>query len=566
MRLKILVSFAVLPLLFGGASRPEAVNWQIVPVVTEGVITGFDMALSFPGDQDGETVLRMPDDWGGERELYRGLWDIKAPGTELVAAETPGELVLRHKPGAQLTLNWKVGGGPDAPPAKQGGNDYRPRFTPDYMLVIGYTALPWPETVSNETPAHVVLERPDGITLISDLDHAAPSGRTTFGDLAQSVMFGGNIRIISAGSAHLAITGQFEETDDAFWQDTFTRIAAAERRYWKSKDQPFLVTVIAETYDPEVLSFGGTGLGDAFSIFAGANMPRTDVAPLIAHEMMHSWIPHKIGRMPEEDEARMYWLSEGFTEWSTFRLLTRAGIWSADDFAAAFNTSAEAFDMSSFREATADEISDGFWSNPDIGRLPYQKGLLIASWLDGQVRERTKGKRDLDDVLLAMQGAAKRQPDASAHDLLIKSVKKVARWDASVEIEAMAMQGGAVDLPADVFEPCGEITMSGRKMWERGFDFSATAANSWKIQGVAEGSRAYEAGLRNGMELRKWSESSDDRDPAKEATAGVTDGDGVKFITWLPEGQDVRQVRKLGLSSGASAQQEAACLKLLSGL
>lgn len=560
-----LIAAAAIAALFGAAPRTAPAEWHITPILTEGAVTRLDMTLTFPGDPDGETLLDLPDDWGGERELYRALWDITVEGAATVPAEDPSQMVLRHAPGAPITLHWKLGAGPDTPPAKLDGNDYRPRFTPDYFFVIGYAALPWPEHLHNESPARITLDRPEGLTLVSDLDHAGKNGETTFGDLAQSTLFGGNIRLVESGSARLALVGTFDIIEDSFWQETFTRVATAERAYWKSKAEPFLVTVISEPADPEHYSYGGTGLGDAFSIFAGSNMQPEDVAPLIAHEMMHSWIPHRIGRMPEDNEATHYWLSEGFTEWTIFRLLVREGLWAPQDFADAFNTATEAFDLSALRGATADEIAAKFWLDGDMGRLPYRKGMLIASWLDAKVREKTKGKRNLDDVLLKMQKAAKRDSEAQAYDLLLQSLKRVARWDAAAELEAMAMQGGPVPLPADIFAPCGQLVTSQRQTWERGFDFSATAAANWKIQGVVEGSNAYAAGLRDGMELRSWSESSDDRDPATEKTALVTEGEGVRAITWLPAGKERLNVRTFDLAEGLTPAAEAACRKRLGG-
>jgi len=562
MLLRNLIALASFTALSGMSPRADAVQWHITPVVESGAVTRLDMSLSFPGDADGVTEVQLPDEWGGERELYRGLWDIRATGGEVDAASPPGKLVLRHAPGAHLRLDWKVGSGPDAPDAKLGGNDYRPRFAPDHFYFIGFTVLPQPDSLSETTAARVTLDRPDGLTLVSDLDHAGPSGRTTFGNLSQSAVFGGNLRLIESGKARLALVGTFDTLDDAFWQQTFTAIASAERRYWSSGDEPFLVTVIAEPLEPGSYSIGGTGLGDAFSLFSGANMQAEDAAPLIAHEMMHTWIPHRIGRMPEEDEARHYWLSEGFTDWATFRVLVREGLWSPADFAKAFNQAAEAFDISPVRTATASDIADGFWSSQEMSRLPYQKGMLIAAWLDAGIRGRTKGKSDLDDVLLRMQRAASRDTDAYAYDLLVREVKKVAGWDVAAELDAMAMQGAPVTLAEDTFAPCGKVTVTAGPIWERGFDFSATAAAGWKIQGVEESSRAYEAGLRNDMELRSWSEDSRDRTPEKEATALVTEGDGVRAITWLPASREDFPVRSLLLADVAN---DAACARRLSG-
>jgi len=565
MRLIPLLSFAAIALLFGAAPRGESVLWHVTPVVSEGRVERLDLTLHFPGDSDGETQLDLPEDWGGERELYRALWDLRAEGAALEAGASPSEIILRHAPGAPLTLRWKLGGGPDAPPAKAGGNDYRPRFEPDHFFVIGYTALPWPETLKEDTPARVLIDKPGGLTLVSDLEHAGKDGATEFGALAQSVLMGGDIRIIEVGGARLALTGSFRDLDDTFWRSTFTRIAEAQRKYWKARDESFLVTVIATPTDSEATSIGGTGLGDAFSIFATSNTPADISTSIISHEMMHTWIPHRLGRMPEENEAAAYWLSEGFTDWASFRTLVRAGLWKPEDFASAFNASLEAYDLSPGRNATGAEIAAGFWTRSDIGRLPYQKGMLIAAWLDDRVREQTKGRRDLDDVLLQMQKNAKRDPQVPVEANLVRSLKKVARWDAAADLDALGQKGAPVILPPDVLAPCGTLSASERLVWERGFDFTATSRADWVITGVPEGSRAYEAGLRNGMVLKSWSENARDLDPEKPKTAEVLDGETLRTLTWLPQARQTRTVRQLNLADGLPEKGIRACTARLAG-
>ncbi len=562
---KYFLSFAAIALLFGAAPRGETVFWQIEPIVTEGHVERLDLTLQFPGDADGETTLDLPDDWGGERELYRALWDIRADGAEISPGPSPAKLILRHAPSAPVTLRWKAGSGPDQPPAKAVGNDYRLRFAAGHFFVIGYAALPWPEHLSDETPARAEITRPEGLTIVSDLDHVPANAVADLGTLAQSVLMGGNIRVIETGGARLALTGKFDHLDDAYWRDTFTRVARAERKYWKTKDEAFLVTIIAETGKGDALSIGGTGLGDAFSLFASQNIDSATSLSIIAHEMMHTWIPGRIGRLPEENEPIGYWLSEGFTDWATFRTLVRAGLWTPDAFASAFNTSLEAYDLSPNRSATGAEIAAGFWTSSEISRLPYQKGMLIASRLDHRIREETNGRRDLDDVLLAMQKAAKRDPDLMAHDNLIRSLKKIARWDAAAEINALAFEGAPVDLAPDLFKQCGTFTSAERALWERGFDFTATSRANWVVTGVIEGSRAWEAGLRDGMVLTSWSEDSRDRDPSVPKTASVLDGETKREITWLPQGRETRTVRRFELATGLAANEARACERRLKG-
>ena len=384
------------------------------------------------------------------------------------------------------------------------------------------------------------------------------------GDLSTSALFGGAIRVIDSGSgSRLALAGTLDNISDADWQTAFEQISRDQRAYWQTGDEEFLVTVYPVDKGPGAYSIGGTGLGDAFSLFVSPNMRLETALPTVAHEIMHSWIPARIGQIPEENEAADYWLSEGFTNWTTWRTLVRGGLWGPADFAAAFNKSLAAYDTSPVRNASAGEAAAGFWARRDYQDLPYDKGMLIGAWIDHEVRIRTNGAKDLDDILLSMQSAASAAPEARAVDLLFSALQAETGWDARAAIEARTLAGETVALPADLYAPCGRIETFDALSWDRGFDFAATSAAGWTIQGVRAGSRAHEAGLRNGMQLTGWSETSEDHQNPAEKTATVSLAGETVSLTWLPAARETTPVRRLVLDRDLS---EDACRNRLAGL
>ncbi|MBA3070326.1 MAG: hypothetical protein FP825_17845 [Hyphomonas sp.] len=556
--------FAAIAFLSGGAARGETVLWEIAPQVTGSAVTGLSFALTFPGDADGETELSLPDEWGGESRLYLGLDSIEASGGVLAPGNSPAQLRLTHAPGADITLTWQIPAAGDGPPdGKQGGgNDYRPVFAPDFFYVIGHTAFIRPDHIPGSTPAGANLTAfaEAGIEVVSDLEH----GGLTLDRLSESTLFGGNIRIIDAGNgSRFALTGTLEHISDEDWRAAFQQIAEDQRAYWQTGHDAFLVTLLTIDKGPDAYSIGGTGLGDAFSLFVSPNMRLDTALPIVAHEMMHSWVPARIGRMPQENEATDYWLSEGFTNWTTWRNLVRGGLWTSQDFAAAFNKSLNAYDTSSVKNASAAEAAAGFWARRDYQDLPYDKGMLIAAWLNHEVSLRTNGAMDLDDILLGMQSAAAAAPDARATDLLFAALQTGAGWDARADIEALTLAGGTVPLPADLYAPCGTVSPVDTLIWKRGFDFEATSAAGWIIQGVRPGTRAHEAGLRNGMMITSWSETSQDFQAPTEKTAEVNLAGETVSLTWLPATRETTPVRRLQLADDLPAE---ACRIRLAGL
>jgi len=192
--------------------------------------------------------------------------------------------------------------------------------------------------------------------------------------------------------------------------------------------------------------------------------------------------------------------------------------------------------------------------------------MLIAAWLDHEIRIRTNGAKDLDDILLAMQAAASAAPGARVTDLLFAELLARSGWDARAETEALALAGGTVPLPADLYAPCGMLEFADTLIWERGFDLQATSAAGRIVQGVRAGTRAHNAGLRNGMQLTGWSEAAADRLAPAEKTAEVNLAGEPVSLTWLPAARETRPARQLILGEGMPADVAEACRARIAGL
>src|SRR4029079_9618106 len=123
---------------------------------------------------------------------------------------------------------------------------------------------------------------------------------------------------------------------DDWLVEQLAAISSAQYDFWKDRPQPYLVT-FAQLEGGT--SGAGTGLGDAFAMFATRDFSVHDLVRTLAHEMTHTWIPVRLGMMPEDQrsEALEYWLSEGFADYYAVRALMQSRIWSAEDFANGVN-------------------------------------------------------------------------------------------------------------------------------------------------------------------------------------------------------------------------------------
>ena len=156
------------------------------------------------------------------------------------------------------------------------------------------------------------------------------------------------------------------------------------------KDRMLFVTNPCDTY-------GGGGVsGHSISVLMDGTLDadnRQSWTPLVAHEICHIWNGKAINFSGQE-----YWFSEGFTEYASKISCTRLGIISEQDFLRDLERKCELY-LSKQGELSIREAGENKGPNRE---LVYEGGSLIAAALDLQIRNLTKNRNSLDDVMKQM--------------------------------------------------------------------------------------------------------------------------------------------------------------------
>jgi predicted metalloprotease with PDZ domain len=552
--------------LMTAAATAGETRYTLSPVIEQGALRAIAVELVLNGEADGETEIELPGEWGGKSELWRGIQDfrVSGQGMRLASGQTPALKLIRHEPGATLTIRYRVSQFWEGEPTASGSNEYRPVIRPGYFQLIGWTAMARPRW-SLATPVTVAFKDfPNNWGFASDLEHR--QGRLELVDVLESVTVGGDFRVVKAGALRVAIRGVWSFSDEGFLR-RLEPIIASHHRFWGDEPTPFLVTVMPLLSPTGIMSLGGTGLSDAFAFFATDNVGDEPLTRILAHEHLHSWIPRRVGMMPQDNDKVDYWFSEGFTDFYTHRLLARDGLWSVEQIAKAFNEIMWAYGFSPARNASNATVAAKFWQERAMNDLPYQRGFLFAARADHLLRQATKGARDLDDVMAAM----KRVVDAVPHGappppvraLFIRTMKE-AGLDIEDDIARFIERGETLILPADVWAACGIVATGEIAEFDRGFDGERTIAAENVVTGVNADGPAFAAGLREGMRLKKLdlSESGDAR--ARLSYQVLADG-GTQEISYLPAGKRKQPVQELALRPMTDAAARKACAARLGG-
>jgi len=223
-----------------GFAPSQRIEYLLTPILQDGELRAVQVDLSFRGQGDGETSLLLPDEWGGERELWRTIERLEViSGAEMRDGATASERILAHEPNARIRVRYRViQDWEGTPPA--GRNTYRPVIQPTYFHFIGSAALAAPD-LHNATPVRVRTQRmPRGWTFASDLQHPG----LALGYVAASVTVGGDYRIHWDGERNIrvAMRGEWRFTDEVFTEQV-SDIVSGHRAFWRDPASRFLVTV-----------------------------------------------------------------------------------------------------------------------------------------------------------------------------------------------------------------------------------------------------------------------------------------------------------------------------------
>jgi hypothetical protein len=345
-------------------------------------------------------------------------------------------------------------------------------------------------------------------------------------------------------------------------QDLLKRLApimASHHEFWGDAPEPFLVTVLPLQAAAGSSSVGGTALGDAFAFFASPNVEEGQLTRVLAHEHLHNWIPRRVGLMPEVDDTAEYWFSEGFADFYAYRLLARDRALTVAEFAKTSNDILWRYGFSSARNAPNSEVIAKFWTDREVGQLPYRRGYCWRRWRTIAFAWRPRAVR-FDDVMFGRGTMLGRQRSARAGaDAFVASMKK---FGVDNRRHRPFHREGTIVLP-DVWGRCGGVSI-GESRCSIGFDGHAqwrTATSlpaSIRTAGLCGGTSRWHAALAAGL-----GEDGDSRVPL---IYRIVEKGNVREIRYLPAGRRRVSVQELRLDDGLDEAGRASCAARLAGL
>jgi predicted metalloprotease with PDZ domain len=467
--------------------------------------------LETPASRDSRTTLRVAEHWGGVSAGGQDLTDLTAEDSSghALPVHRPADhrWEVEHSPGTRLRIRYRI-----RPNLHQQSDDpatyRRPVLNSELFHAIGELFLITPDHLE-ETEARNVRLAYEGFeeaqwNWASSFAAESPSEvhQISLQQLRQSVFLAGKIQVLRREIFAEDLVIAIQDDGFRFEPDSF-----------------------ADTQSFSLAMQRGTDLKPDSDSYQA-------VIRLLAHEMFHEWNGVQLGR--EAPEELCYWFSEGFTDFYARRILLRGGWIDAGQYASWLNEVLVRYFTSPVAAAPNEQIREGFWQSPDLQKLPYQRGDLVALLVDHEMRKASGGERCLDHLMRDLVEESREGLRVST-PLLLSRIKAETSERFAAHLEDVIVHGKTPHLPKDLFLPCLRLQEQQIQPFALGFETPTTQGQL--AEGVQTASAAYRAGLRDGQRLLSFSIYYDNPDQPVRLT--VESASGPKTISYKPVGTPV---------------------------
>jgi predicted metalloprotease with PDZ domain len=473
-------------LLFPFCLFSRAVHYEVTPLFGDGSLK-LQVRVWFAGDADGATELALPNRFGGAENLSRCIQNLACttPGASLSAEKT----MLQHAPGQEIKLYYEVA------QDVQGVTEttaFRPILQPDYFHVLGKILFIAPRWNDGYDVTVAWRNFPENWSLHNSFGSQSASQHFFYHNLCwrESIFVGGDYRIreaqVQGKPVCLVIRGEEWGFHDDTLLSMFQRTVSQQCKFWEEDHLP-RYTVTLTPFDrlpgQSKVAYFGTGLTNSFAAFATPHAGRglDELCRLFHHELMHHWIGCKIRCGGTADDMPMAWFTEGFTEYFALKNMLAGGFINDEQYMSRLNGYfLGGLYRSPHRELPNRSISERFFSDTCIERLPYLRGCVFAFFLDNAIKSASDDDQNLHALMLDLLEYYQR-PNRSLQsnfDFFMESCSEYLQTDAEPLYQKHIVEGKLI--PADNFALPPYLKM---KVNEEGLPFFELDKNAagWEL-------------------------------------------------------------------------------------
>ncbi len=419
--------------------------------------------MVFLGNSSGRTQIILPDEWAGQKKLYESITGLSSPDSNIQLEKTSKSHTRRiiHEPNKWIRIHYCVKQQWEGPIEGQRAQKYWPILDKEYFHFYGMVFFVFPERFRSSLTRFKILWKNFPTEWSIGNSFGCQKRQQNFSafleNVRRSIYFGGDYRIkkilVQKYPVNIALRGgDWQFSDEAFFSFV-EKLINEERNFWEEYEFPYFLIVLTP-FGRGHKNSGGTSLFQSFDVFfySDASM-NFDFKYLFSHELFHTWNTGKLG-VRQSPEQLLYWFSEGFTDYYARLLLLRAGLITLEEYVSDYNDKISRYYLSPVREASNQKILEGYWSNDDLGRLPYQRGDVIAHRWNTLIKKKTDGLLSLDDIMRSLFRSAQHSSQVISNELLFERVKQMTGLDIREDLETFIQEGHLIKISGDELGSC----------------------------------------------------------------------------------------------------------------
>jgi predicted metalloprotease with PDZ domain len=422
--------------------------------------------LTFRGDGTGHTRLKLPSTWAGETDLSHAIVNLHALSatTALNGSEDPDTFVLQYPPSRNIAIAYDL--------AQDWSGQLR--HPKEFHVVLrladfvfnGNNGLVHPE-LNAPAPVGAILDwkgLPPGWTVVTSFGAGGVRQKFhgSWRELQGAFFAAGDFRLrhssVAGEKLTIAIQGSWIFTDTQA-EDELRKIFAIERNFWSDHHRDSYLVIILP-FDQDLGSSDGTVLTKTIQFYLSRKQTfGTEEKALLAHEVFHTWNPYRIG-LPPNRSGEVSWFTEGFTTYYQERILLWAGLVTYAEYLERLNAIVSEYWNSADRNWTQEQwLARKNTTGPE-GKLPYNRGAVVAFWLDQALQQQNPGHRSLDDVMFGL-ARGKGRSRITTESLLRDLGSDLSPADNNA-LRSFVLDGTTIPLPPSLFGNCARIDFMGR--------------------------------------------------------------------------------------------------------
>jgi len=190
----------------------------------------------------------------------------------------------------------------------------------------------------------------------------------------------------------------------------FDSFLPAMADFWGNLNGTYYSLIASPFLDINYHNISGTSFNGGFHVkYRGDTILANDeVVYTISHEIMHRYIGSGCVSMGKNNQ----WFDEGFTDYTTWYLLSQSGIMPPEKLLETVRDTYEKLSANPVKNTPNEEIMKHFWENHDYEKLPYNRGALFAAYINKRITEQSNGSKTYRDFMRSLKAVAEQKKES----------------------------------------------------------------------------------------------------------------------------------------------------------